>query len=398
MAQSRSILPQKDGGGWQSASSLVLAGGFALTGVGTVMLGVLLPMLSRRWSLSDGAAGLLFFLQFAGSALGAVLTGLRRLRAIRIGYALLVVTAGSMSVSGPHVVFIIFFFYGLGLGMTMTASSLLFSDRHPINRAQILERINFAWSAGAMAAPPLLAPYAHAHLRALFFTLQALFGALLVWTLFREKQDRPQTAQPAIGVEPLMVTGALSMLILLAMGAVGVEASMSSWLTTYVHRLAPGAGLLAPLSVTLFYLGVVVSRLVASTSLLVRLGSLRLLRGLLWACAASVAFLILFRQPLLLEATAIFAGLSIGPLYPLLLSLLLERTARGWVFAFGGLGSALFPWLTGICSVAFGSLRWGLAAPLAAAIAMAAMQEGKSRRKWLQQKPRPPLLEVEPAD
>jgi fucose permease len=57
------------------------------------------------------------------------------------------------------------------------------------------------------------------------------------------------------------------------------------------------------------------------------------------------------------------AGLSLGPLYPLVLSFMLKFTARGWIFAVGGAGAALFPWVTGLLSAHFGSLRYGLILP-----------------------------------
>jgi fucose permease len=72
----------------------------------------------------------------------------------------------------------------------------------------------------------------------------------------------------------------------------------------------------------------------------------------------------------LIDLAAGLCGLSIGPLYPLLLSFLLERFPRGWIFAMAGIGSAAFPWLTGMLSAQLGSLRFGLLAPGGAALLM----------------------------
>ena len=60
----------------RTLSTAMLSGGFSLTGAGTVMLGVLLPTLSQQWGLRDDQAGLLLFLQFFASGLGAIVTGL----------------------------------------------------------------------------------------------------------------------------------------------------------------------------------------------------------------------------------------------------------------------------------------------------------------------------------
>ncbi len=354
-------------------SSLVLGVGFGLTGAGTVMLGVLLPALSQQWGMRDDTAGFLFFLQFLGSSLGALLTGANRVRALITGYGLLGLSACALAFAGLHLSFVIFFFFGLGLGMAMTATSLLFSDRYADDRAAKLERLNFAWSAGATAAPMLFLPFLHlASLRPLFFTFQGLFLSLFVWVFFRERQratcaqstmdaSQPQGPAPLCSLLPLVV---------LAMCAVGVESSLSGWLTTYSHRANPRDAGGAAFATSLFWFGIMLSRLVFSTRLLAIIGRRRVLRATLWGVAASVALLIAAHNPALIRAAAGVAGLCIGPLYPLLLSFLLERSPRGWIFAVAGIGSAFFPWLTGLFSAHYGSLRYGLFAPCGAALLM----------------------------
>src|SRR5690348_2020736 len=86
-------------------SNLILGFGFALTGAGTVTLGVILPVLSARWALSDEAAGFLFLLQFLGSTLGAVFTGANRRLALRCGYALLAAGSWALAYAGLHTAF-----------------------------------------------------------------------------------------------------------------------------------------------------------------------------------------------------------------------------------------------------------------------------------------------------
>jgi fucose permease len=351
----------------------VLGVGFGLTGAGTVMLGVLLPSLSQAWGLRDDTAGFLFFLQFLGSSAGALLTGPNRIRSLVGGYGLLVVMAGALTFAGPKLAFPIFLFFGLGLGMAMTSTSLLFSDRYGQGRAAMLERLNFGWSAGATAAPLLFMPFLHrASLRPLFFTLQGLFLLLLIWVLVRERQEEncAQTATKATQTEGPAHLGALLPLVILSVCAVGVEGSLSGWLTTYSHR-ADRAGLGgAAIATAVFWGGIMLSRLAFSTRLLAMIGRRSVLYVTLWGAASSVALLVGANNPTLIRVAAALAGLSVGPLYPLLLSYLLERTSRGWIFAVAGLGSAIFPWLTGVLSAQYGSLRYGLIAPCCAALLM----------------------------
>lgn len=365
------------------SSHLILTLAFSLTGAGTVMLGVLLPVLAQAWHLRDSAAGFLFFLQFLGSALGAVFTGANRVRALLIGYCILVASASALAFAAPPLAYAVFFFWGLGLGMAMTATSLYISDRAGERRAAYLEQLNFAWSAGAMAAPLVFVHFLSVRdLRPLYFGFLSLFLLMVLWVLVRERE----ATQPLGSLQPHAdhaASGVVAMaaLVLLAMCAVGVESSLSGWLTTYSHRANLQDVTGGALATSLFWLGILVSRLASSTRLLAVLGRLRVLSGTLLGTLTAVLLLIAARHGLAIDAAAALGGISIGPVYPLLLSYLLERSPRGWIFAVAGLGSALFPWMTGALSQHLGSLRLGLIAPCAAAGAMVVLRWAVLPRK-----------------
>jgi fucose permease len=72
-------------------------------------------------------------------------------------------------------------------------------------------------------------------------------------------------------------------------------------------------------------------------------------------------------------AAAAVVGFAAGPVYPLLLAMVLRKKEVPWIFAWAGLGSALLPMVTGQVSSAVGSLRAGLGMPLAAATLMVVM-------------------------
>lgn len=368
-------------------SAIVLSLGFSLTGAGTVMLGVLLPVLSQRWALTDATAGLLLFLQFLGSALGAVCTGLNRLRSLIYGYALLVLSMGAIALTGSRAPFAAFFFYGLGLGMAMTATSLLITDRSGDESAANLEGLNFIWSVGATAGPMLFLPFLHrANVRAPFLVLLGLFFLLLAWvTLAERNQPRREFAQDrrAAGVGS---SRTLLPLVILAMCAVGVEAALSGWLTTYSHRAGLHSLAGAALATSLFWFGEMLSRLAFSTRLLAKIGRRATLHATICGVLVSLAALIGVPWPSAILVVATVAGICIGPLYPLLLAFMLEHSARGWIFAVGGVGAAVFPWLTGALSSHYNSLRLGLMAPCAAALIMVFLQTiAASRTKTVEQ-------------
>lgn len=359
-----------------AASSLVLGVGFALTGAGTIMLGVLLPVISHKWGLRDNQSGLLFFVQFLGSSLGAIFSGRNRVRSMAAGYGLLAVSACALAFAGWYSLFPTFFVFGLGLGMAMTSTNLLVSDRAGDDRAAKLERLNFKWSSGAMIAPLLLVPFLRGwDLRLLFFTLAGLFLLTFLWVVFRERQEpevAPGAAKDVAAHRPGRSANLMSLvpLLVLAVCAVGAETALYEWLTTYSHRASPlefGGGAFAT---ALFMLGIVGSRWIASTRLMAKIGRKRSLWLLLWLVAIALTALVAGPHRLVIDLAAVLAGLGIGPLFPLLLSYLLERSPEGWVLAVSGLGSIIFPWVTGVLSAHFGSLRYGLLAPCGAALLM----------------------------
>lgn len=356
----------------QVLSDIVLGTGFSLTGAGTIAVGVLLPVISAKWGFTDDISGRLFFLQFLGSCLGAIFSGKDRVRSMAAGYALLVIASCALAFSGRTALFPVFFIFGLGLGLAMTSTNLLVSDRHEHDRAAKLERFNFAWSFGAMVTPLLLVPFLNgASFRLLYFIFAGLFLLLFSWVMLRERGQGGTVAR-AVALPPQTFATVMSLvpLLVLSVCAIGVETALSGWLTTYSHRAAPrefGGGAVAT---ALFMFGIVFSRFAASTRLLGKVGRQRTLRSVLWGSAAAVGLLIAEHHPLSIDLAAMLAGMSVGPQFPLLLSYLLERSPRGWIFAVAGMGSVIFPWATGVLSTHYGSLRYGLLAPCGAAALM----------------------------
>jgi fucose permease len=296
------------------ASGLVLGAGFALTGAGTIMLGVLLPVVSQKWGLRDDQSGLLFFVQFLGSSLGAIFSGRNSVRSMAVGYGLLVASACALAFAGRESLFVTFFAFGLGLGMAMTSTNLLVSDRAGDERAAKLERLNFEWSFGAMLAPLGLAPFLRgSDLGPMFFTFAGLFLLMFLWVVFRERQGLSVSAgAERAGASTVggRAAGVLSLvpLLILAVCAVGAETALYEWLTTYSHRASPlefGGGAIAT---ALFMLGVVCSRLIASTRLLAKLGR----NGTLWlslvAAAIALAALIAAPHRLVIDVAAALAA------------------------------------------------------------------------------------------
>src|SRR5450631_2892177 len=129
--------------------------GFALTGIGTTLLGCVLPTLSAMWHMNDSRAGVLFAAQFSGSALGALLVGSDFFASVVRGYILLIASAISIAFFAEFLQVLRFFSFGLGLGLTVTATSMLIGTMHISRRGAALSVLNAYWAIGAALCPAI---------------------------------------------------------------------------------------------------------------------------------------------------------------------------------------------------------------------------------------------------
>jgi FHS family glucose/mannose:H+ symporter-like MFS transporter len=358
----------------RTLSTVILSAGFALTGSGTVILGVILPALSREWNFHDDQLGSLLFLQFFGCALGAVFAGLNRIRSLKIGYGLAAAGLCALTAWGSRHAYPAFLIYGLGLGMAMTATSQLFSDRWGDDRAAKLEWLNFVWSAGATGGPICLLPFLRrSAFQSVFILMLSLFLFVFLLVVFIERGDSDSAALRAVRLSTSAARIVFFAFLMLAMGSVGIEASLGGWLTTYSSRAGIHSIAGASIATSIFWLGEMASRLTFSTRLLAKVGRAAVLMCGTFGVTASAIALVVLPHPWSILILAGAAGYFIGPLYPLALSHLMELSPWGWFFAAGGMGAAAFPWMTGLVSNHFHSLRYGLAVPCAAGAMMIAI-------------------------
>jgi fucose permease len=358
----------------------LLHGGFALTGVGTVLLGCILPQVSRQWHLRDKDAGLLLLVQFATSASGALLVRRDLWRTLGWGYGLF--GAGALSIfllqhnSFPMVV-LSFAGYGLGLGMAMTSTNMLFGRRYPKRRGAALALLNFSWSAGAVACPLAVAQFLrHLSSGSAFgllgvvvvpFVLLPMFADPLAFAAETSLQPAPTASREA---------ATIGYFALLAFLYVGIEATVGNWMSTYATRATSWNFVGSNVAVAFFWAALLLGR--GMTPGVLRLVSERqLYRASVVVVIGGILLLLTAHSPRTLLAGSLVTGLALAPLFPLILSLFLaeigESRNAGWVFAVAGFGGAVLSWLTGVISTDTGSLRIALLVPGAAALWMLGM-------------------------
>src|SRR5271170_2561908 len=180
---------------------------FLVAGVGNVMLGPTLPLLSVRWNLPDARLGTLFLVFFAGQVCGSwVATPRLRFSLIfgAIGSALSLAALANTDVTTAYFAL---FCAGLGLGAGLAAGNVIVgacvpdaaSDGQGWSRSQLLALLNICWGIGAIACPLLLDASLrlrlfHAAPGQLFFlglaVAFAVCAALAQWLLPREPSTR----------------------------------------------------------------------------------------------------------------------------------------------------------------------------------------------------------------
>lgn len=330
----------------------------------------------KHWSLTDRSAGVLFLVLFFGSSLGALASFGRATHSLARGLCLIAPTCCALAFARGFAIFPLCFLYGLGLGIAITSISLLRSQRLHHRRARELNRLNLVWVAGAFVCPWLANRILQlSNVEALFLAVGAAFSLVAIWTLGAEVRHLPSPRLPTA----LAATSAFRLPLLIAVAAMlatGLESSTGAWIGTYASRLRSGTGVEAT---TLFWLGLLGSRALHSTSLLRRFSETAMLRNGAWIATCGSLCIVTNHLPLLLLFGAFLIGFGVGPIYPLLLAVTLPKVRGNVIFLMGGVGSALFPWLTGTLSVRAQSLHVAMIVPSITAIGLLLLAGGVVR-------------------
>jgi FHS family glucose/mannose:H+ symporter-like MFS transporter len=361
-----------------------LALGFLLAGLGTVLLGPLLPALAHTWSLTDAESGRLLAAKFVGAFVGGVSVPRRLRLGILGGMLLCCLGFGAFAVS-PGFVSGAFslFVSGLGLGQIIASTNILAGRRYRSHTGSALASLNFFWSLGAVIcgiiAAIVLPRFGY---RDPLLTFAGLFlftglGGLLGQHRGIDPEASAEAISPTRLPRPILLHFSL---LLFLYG--GLETCMTGWLTTYTLRFSDVRLLGGQSAIVLLWSALTAGRVVASAAL--RFYSERTVqRGGLALSAICIAALVGTRHGPYLSVDCLLLGLALAPFFPTTFALLIEHrpTAReaGFVLAVSGLGAALFPWLMGVVSTASGSLRTAMAVPFVLALALLAMSLTRSR-------------------
>lgn len=355
---------------------------FVPIGFATVLLGPMLPALSARWSLNYGQAGALFNAQYLASTCAVACSGVLAARwgfrfPMKVGL-LLMALGLSCLLAGPKVVGILSIAcYGAGLGLAVPAANLLVAAANPERRSASLSILNFFWSLGAVACPFFIAAAAKGGHLFTFLAIVAVLsfsiaiGIALMPSSIREPAAISDT-QPML---PLIRQRkhAFWVLALLFLLYVGVENGFGQWMASYAKSLGTLTLAMALAAPSFFYASLTLGRWIAPI-LLRTIDDLTLVQaGTLLACAGMAGLIFSRGLPGVL-ATACAAGLGLSSVYPITISLLSRQFGSANIgsvmFTLSNIGGGLLPWIVGLSSDRFGTLKAGIVVPLLGCIAM----------------------------
>lgn len=355
---------------------LLLHAVFFLSGIATVLIGQVLPILARNFLLNDLQSGYLFPAQFAGSIIGTFLTNWfgkqnKFLAATSIGCACMAVGVLLMNVDSFEVCLVAFAINGFGIGLTLPSVNMLVLEFSPSNSASALSLLNFCWGVGAIVCKPFVDLFSSGGTSILVVTTVLavlLFSAIILISIMpkitdsasdQQVDDRPHSDVP-IWVTPLAWTIALFNFV-----QVGFESGMGGWLASYTDRVE-GQAVTHLLSPTfLYFLFFVIGRGIAPVFFRF-LSENQMLFVNLALMLVGTSIVLLADGLGLLTLGAAISGFGASSVFPTNLSRFTKafgpaasRRAMP-LFICGTLGATTVTWLIGFVSDQSGSLRLGM--------------------------------------
>jgi fucose permease len=344
-----------------------LAGDFLLAGLGTVLLGPLLPSVAHAWQLTDAQSGLLLLVKFVGAFLGGVTVPRRLGIGIFAGSMLAFAGFGAFALSQSLLPGCVALFVGgVGLGQIIASTNILAGRRYKAHTGSALATLNFFWSLGAVITGVLVAalvPRFGLRNPLLWFAALYLlsgFGGLARGAAPASEAKAESEPRGSLAINVI----AFFALLLFLYG--GLETCLTAWITTFTLRFSDLHLLGGQSGVVLLWASLTGGRALASIAL--RYVSERTVQavGLLVAIVA-IALLAWAHHGPVLSACCVLLGLGIAPFFPATFALLMRRQpgarTAGSILAVSGLGAALFPWLMGVLSTRTGSLRFAMIVP-----------------------------------
>ena len=361
---------------------------FFLSGITTVLIGQVLPVLAKHFSLSDLQVSYFFPAQFAGSLIGTLLTSIAGRRNMYFAATI----AGSLLMAGGILLMNVdifavcllgFAINGMGIGLTLPAINMLILEMNPDRAGSALSVLNFCWGLGAIVCKPFVDLFGtadHLGMTTWLLAIPIAIGAAALFLLGGGRRETTNdTSADDEDTTPIWKTPIAWMIAAFNFIHVGFESGIGGWLTTYTGRV-PGDPLANWMSPTLLFFSFfvlgrgfapVLYRFLNESKMLI-LGLLIILIGMAVILSAPTV--------LALSLGATIAGFGTSWIFPTNVARFSQtfgptasRRATP-LFICGTLGAAASTWLIGYISDRTGSLHSGMYVLLAAVMLLIILQ------------------------
>jgi fucose permease len=377
--------------------NVLLRLGFFLTGIVTVLIGQLLPILIRRLEINDRQAGYFFIAQFTGSLAGTLTStwfARRNKFLLAIVWGSVLIACGVLILNSDSFVFCLlgFFLNGTGIGLILPAVSMLTLELNPTGSSAALNVLNFFWGVGAILSQPFVDVLSRGN--GIFIptlTLAVLFLAvgIIIRRMPREfERDffAPEEKDEDFAAPPIWGRTIAWLIAFFSFINVGFESGMGGWLKSYTQRIEDGEPPLLFSPILLYFIFFVLGR--AAAPIFLRFLSENKLLFLNLLIVLSGTSILLFAADVwFLSLGASIAGFGTSSVFPINVSRFTKTfgstaTRRATpLFLCGTLGAAFTTWTIGFTSDYFGNLRAGMFVLLISSVTLIVLQSFLALRK-----------------
>lgn len=353
--------------------TILLHAVFFFSGIATVIIGQVLPILASKFQLNDLQLGYFFPAQFAGSVTGTLMTNWlgrqgRLIPASVAGGFLMAVGLAMLNLGSYELVLAAFLVNGLGIGLTLPAINVLILERNPENSGSALNFLNFFWGIGAIVSKPLTDFTASGTSLLLTTALLSIPVAILSAALLlmpKQSEARVSKTENAEELTPIWTNPLAWAIALFAFIHVGFETGMGGWLTTFADRVEASAEARLITPTFLYFLFFVIGRGIAPAFFRYLNENQVILISLL-VILVGLALVLTADANLQLGLGAVLCGLGTSSVFPTNVS----RFSKAFgsqamrratpLFLSGTLGATAITWLIGFLSERLGDLRSGM--------------------------------------
>jgi fucose permease len=350
-------------------------------GIALTTLGAILPQVIARFDVSKSSAGSLFMLFSFTVLLGSLLFGPS---VDRLGYRAPLAAAAALTAIGLETVAFAptlaavragVALMGLGGGVLNVATNGVVADTAESGKAAGLSLLGVFFGIGAVGVPFTLSLVQSADSQ---ITVLASVGAIaalaaLAAALTRFPTPKQPRSFPVGQALRLVREETLLLLGLMLFLESGMEITVGGWTSTFAHEALRLSGRVALLFLSLYWLGLMLARLVLG-SLLKRVAPRLVMAASLTVAFGGVLLLLLARATWLAGLGVWVVGAGFAGVYPVALGWLGERyrelsgTAFSVAFVMALTGGMILPYLTGVVGERFGMRVSLITVPLALVI------------------------------